>query len=132
MFRNVYSFLFILLNVLELLAKTETSFTVKIEYDSTKTGTVTEAQKQNTLTLDLDYVQKGTETIVIKPSSTLSLGGVDVGVYADGSGVDGLYTDPVETGRYVYRGADQDNYIWIDLNWDTSKTDKETYRIMSV
>jgi len=45
----------------ELTAKTEKSFTVKIEYDSTKTGTVTEAQKQNTLTLDLDYVQKGNE-----------------------------------------------------------------------
>jgi len=41
----------------ELLAQTETSFTVKIEYDSTKTGTVTDAQKQNTLTLDLDFVQ---------------------------------------------------------------------------
>jgi len=45
---------------------------------------------------------------------------------------DGLYKDPVEAGRYVYRGADPDNYIWLDLNGDTSKTDNETYRIMSV
>jgi len=116
----------------DLLAQTETSFTVTIEYDSTKTGTATAEQKQNTLTLDLDYVQKGTETIVIKPTSTFNMNGVDVGVYADGSGVDGLYTDPVESGRYVYRGADPDNYIWLDLNGDTTKTDNETYRIMSV
>jgi len=46
----------------ELSADSEKSFTVTIEYDSAKTGTVTDAQKQNTLTLNLDYVQKGTET----------------------------------------------------------------------
>jgi len=112
----------------ELLAQTETSFTVTIEYDSTKTGTVTDAQKQNTLTLDLDYVQKtsgggsssgGTNAATMLASKAVTSG-------------DGLYTDPVETGRYVYRGADPDNYIWLDLNGDTSKTDNETYRIMSV
>lgn len=47
----------------ELAAKGEKSFTVTIEYDPLKTGNVTDAQKQNTLTLDLDFVQKGNETL---------------------------------------------------------------------
>jgi len=114
----------------ELLAQTEKSFTVKIEYDSTKTGTVTDAQKQNTLTLDLDYVQKtsggGSSS---GGTSTATVGGNQVALATNG---DGLYTDPVETGRYVYRGAEPDNYIWLDLNGDEAKTDNETYRIMSV
>jgi len=45
---------------------------------------------------------------------------------------DGLYTDPVEIGRYVYRGASPNNYIWLDLNGDTLKTDDEIYRIVAV
>jgi len=45
---------------------------------------------------------------------------------------DGLYKDPVETNRYVYRGANPDNYIWLDLNGDTSKTDNEIYRIVAL
>jgi len=45
---------------------------------------------------------------------------------------DGLYKDPVEANRYVYRGADPDNYIWLDLNGNSSKTDSETYRIVAV
>jgi len=38
----------------------EKTFKVKIEYDPTKTETATEDQKSNTLTLTVDYVQKGT------------------------------------------------------------------------
>jgi len=45
---------------------------------------------------------------------------------------EGLYADPVEAGRYVYRGANPNNYIWLDLNGDSSKTDNETYRIVAV
>jgi len=45
---------------------------------------------------------------------------------------DGLYKDPIENDRYVYKGANPDNYIWLDLNNDTSKTDNEIYRIVSI
>jgi len=105
----------------ELLAQTETSFTVKIEYDSTKTGTVTEAQKQNTLTLDLDYVQKtsgggsssgGTSAATMLASKAVTTG-------------DGLYADTYESGRYVYKGAAPENYI-------TFNGEEAGWRIMSV
>jgi len=111
----------------ELLAQTETSFTVTIEYDSTKTGTATAEQKQNTLTLDLDYVQKtsgGGSSGGSSAASTLIASAVTSG--------DGLYEDAFETGRYVYKGADPNNYIWLDLNGDSTKTDNETYRIVAV
>jgi len=45
---------------------------------------------------------------------------------------DGLYADPVEENRYVYRGGNPNNYIWLDLNVDNTKTNNETYRIVAV
>jgi len=111
-----------------LFAKTEKSFTVTVEYDPEKTGTATESQKKNNLTLDLDYVQKGTETITPKVP-TLNLNGVNVPVVTSG---DGLYVDSIDTDRYIYRGDAPNNYIWLDLNDDGEKTDEENYRIVSV
>jgi len=90
----------------ELLAESEKSFTVKIEYDSNKTGTVTDAQKQNTLTLDLDFVQK-TEDTVVTPSETAASMLASKAVTSG----DGLYADTYENGRYVYKGASPSNYI---------------------
>jgi len=105
----------------ELLAESEKSFTVTIEYDSTKTGTVTDAQKQNTLTLDLDYVQKtsggggssgGTNAATMLASKAVTTG-------------DGLYADTYESGRYVYKGAAPANYI-------TFNGEEAGWRIISV
>ena len=44
---------------------------------------------------------------------------------------DGLYEAQGEPNRYVYRGANPNNYIWLDENGDGTKTDAELYRIIS-
>ena len=44
---------------------------------------------------------------------------------------DGLYESTDEPGKYIYRGANPNNYIWLDENGDTVKTDEEIYRIIS-
>ena len=44
---------------------------------------------------------------------------------------DGLYEAQGEPGRYIYRGANPENYIWLDENGDTTKTEEEMYRIIS-
>ena len=43
----------------------------------------------------------------------------------------GLYESQTEPGRYIYRGANPDNYIWLDENGDGIKTSSELYRIIS-
>jgi len=113
----------------ELLAESEKSFAVTIEYDSTKTGTAIAEQKQNTLTLNLDYIQKTSGSGIDTSVQTLTTADLKNSVVTSG---DGLYTDANESGRYVYRGANPNNYIWLDLNGDDAKTDNETYRIVAV
>lgn len=44
---------------------------------------------------------------------------------------DGLYEALGEPDRYVYRGADPENYIWLDENGDKTKQTSEMYRIIS-
>ena len=44
---------------------------------------------------------------------------------------DGLYKAQGEIDRYVYRGTDPNNYIWLDENGDSTKQTTETYRIIS-
>lgn len=43
---------------------------------------------------------------------------------------DGLY-ETTEPDKYIYRGANPNNYIWLDENKDTIKQESETYRIIS-
>ena len=43
----------------------------------------------------------------------------------------GLYESSTEPGRYIYRGANPNNYIWLDENGDNTKQAGETYRIIS-
>lgn len=43
---------------------------------------------------------------------------------------DGLYATTT-SGRYVYRGTNPDNYLWLDENGDNNKTSGEIYRIIS-
>lgn len=52
-----------------------------------------------------EFLISGTGTIISEP---VTLDKLKEKVVTSG---DGLYVDPVETGRYVYRGADPDNYI---------------------
>lgn len=44
---------------------------------------------------------------------------------------DGLYESQTEPGRYIYRGQDPNNYIWLDENGDGVKASTEIYRIIS-
>ena len=96
----------------DLLANTTDEFQVKVEYDPTKTGTATNDQKSNKLTLNLDYAQKTGGGAVV-PSNTASFGGQTVTLAEAGS--DGLYEDEYESTedakKYVYKGANPDNYI---------------------
>ena len=103
----------------DLLANTTDEFQVKVEYDPTKTGTATNEQKSNKLTLNLDYVQKtGGGTVV--PSGPIAAEILKDKVVTSGNG---LYADEYEEGRYVYKGANPDNYITFN---------NETWRILSV
>lgn len=44
---------------------------------------------------------------------------------------DGLYASPTNSGRYIYRGANPNNYIWLDENGDGNRISTEIYRIIS-
>lgn len=44
---------------------------------------------------------------------------------------DGLYASTIDEGRYIYRGANPNNYIWLDENGNGNKEENELYRIIS-
>ncbi len=71
----------------------------------------------STLKLTLDYAQKGTE--VMPGTNNILLGGKEVEIVTEG---DGLYVDSTRAGRYVYKGANPNNYITFN---------NETWRIVA-
>ncbi len=89
-----------------LAASTSDVLTVKVEYDSSVTSQPEDTSAEVTVTLD--YVQKGHKSEWV-PDDAVKVGGQNVIPKDNGS--DGLYADPVEAGRYVYAGANPDNYI---------------------
>jgi len=92
--------------------------TVKVEY---LTGVeVDDKNLSASLTVTLDYVQAnvGEGGIAMPPASDTLL----ENVVTEG---DGLYEDPTEAGRYVYRGTNPDNYI-------TFNGEEAGWRIISV
>ena len=101
----------------DLLANTTDEFQVKVEYDPTKTGTATDNQKSNKLTLNLDYAQKTGSVI---PSGPFAADQLKEHITTSG---DGLYADEYEEGRYIYRGTNPNNYITFN---------GETWRVLSV
>ena len=89
---------------------------VKVTYNQTITS-----QPKNltsTLKVTLDYVQKSSSTVT--PSTSLAADKLKKNVVTTG---DGLYADTTEAGRYIYRGANPNNYI---------KLGSDMYRIISV
>ena len=88
---------------------------VKVEFLSTVSSTP--SNKTSNLTVTLDYSQatsggtSGGETVADKLIATAVTTG------------DGLYADTYETGRYVYKGANPNNYITFN---------GETWRILAV
>jgi len=92
--------------------------TVKVEY---LTGVEVDNKNLSAnLTVTLDYVQSnvGEGGITLPPASDTLI----ENVVTEG---DGLYEDEYETGRYIYRGANPDNYI-------TFNGEEAGWRIISV
>jgi len=93
--------------------------TVKVEY---LTGVEVDNENLSAnLTVTLDYVQSnvGEGGIAVPP---ITIDELTEDVVTSG---DGLYEDPTEAGRYVYRGANPDNYI-------TFNGEEAGWRIISV
>ena len=101
-----------------LLAGETTKMTVKISYDSNVTG-----QPENTsadYTLTLNYTQKASGGEVTPPVTTITPDDLKALAVTEG---DGLYADEYESGRYIYKGANPNNYITFN---------NETWRILSI
>ena len=85
----------------------------------------------STITVTLTYEQAGVgDNGVVLPTETVSLGGQDVETVTYG---DGLYADSYEPGRYVYKGANPNNYIEFDNGeiWRIiAKENDGTYKIV--
>jgi len=91
--------------------------TVKVEYDQSVTSQPKD--KTSSLGVTLDYSQSDKKGMPSGPSASDKL---TENVVTEG---DGLYEDPVEAGRYVYRGSNPDNYI-------TFNGEEAGWRIISV
>ena len=99
----------------ELNAGGTATLTVKVEYDNNVTSQP--ENTEGTFTVTLDYSQKEGSSEVpnpITPSDLIS-GAVTSG--------DGLYADEYESGRYIYKGTNPNNYITFN---------NEPWRIISV
>ena len=103
----------------DLLKSNETALlTVIVKYNN-----VTEQPSQDELNINFDitleYSQapNGYEPPVTGPT----VGGITIPLASDGS--DGLYADEYESGRYIYKGANPNNYITFN---------NETWRILSI
>ena len=106
-------------------AKQTTILTVIVKYNN-----VTEQPSNLTadLKVTLDYSQAPEGYVPPAPSE--SIGGQDVELVESG---DGLYEDAYEAGRYVYKGANPDNYIEFDNGeiWRiVAKEADGTYKIL--
>ena len=92
----------------ELLADHSATLTVKIEYNPE----VTKQPENKTASFEmkLDYVQKNKSEA---PAQTvIDMKGIEVPIVTEEDSLeDGLYNDPVEPGRYVYKGTNPNNYI---------------------
>ncbi len=92
---------------------------VSVTYNSEITSQPTKLDAS--LTATLDFTQSdGTSDIPIGPTGDTAAEMLKAKVVTSGGG---LYTDSTEAGRYVYRGADPNNYITLGT---------DTYRIIAV
>ena len=98
---------------------------VKVTYNPSVTSQP--ENLESSLKVTLDYAQIGTP--VVPGTSNILLGGQEVELVNSG---DGLYADEYESGRYIYRGQNPDNYI--TFNGETwriiAKETNGTYKII--
>ncbi len=90
-----------------LLAGEEKTFQVKVYWDENVDFSETNMQKEIEITLTYEQSDDGLP-LPPKPGEGESIGGQTVEVVTSG---DGLYEDQYETGRYIYRGSEPNNYI---------------------
>ncbi len=102
----------------ELKASESDILTVIVTYNPSITS-----QPENTtstITVTLDYGQSNGVITPPTPEGP-TVGGITLPLASDGA--DGLYQDEYESGRYIYKGANPNNYITFN---------NETWRILSV
>ena len=90
-----------------LLATESKTFQVKVYWDANVDFNETNMSKEIEITLTYEQSDDGVP-LPPKPGEGESIGGQNVEVVTSG---DGLYEDQYETGRYIYRGSEPNNYI---------------------
>ena len=111
-----------------LLAGEDKTFQVKVYWDASVDFSETNMQKEIEITLTYEQSDDGVP-LPPKPGEGESIGGQTVEVVTSG---DGLYEDQYETGRYIYRGSEPNNYIQFnDELWRiVAKETDGTYKIV--
>ena len=111
-----------------LLAGEEKTFQVKVYWDENVDFSETNMQKEIEITLTYEQSDDGVP-LPPKPGEGESIGGQNVEVVTSG---DGLYEDQYETGRYIYRGSEPNNYIQFNNElWRiVAKETDGTYKIV--
>ena len=111
-----------------LLAGEDKTFQVKVYWDASVDFSETNMQKEIEITLTYEQSDDGVP-LPPKPGEGESIGGQTVEVVTSG---DGLYEDQYETGRYIYRGSNPDNYIQFNNElWRiVAKETDGTYKII--
>ena len=102
----------------DLLAGETTKMTVKITYNPSTTGQPDNLTSE--LNVTLTYEQKSSGGVTPPEPTGPTIGGQEVEVVTTG---DGLYADEYESGKYIYKGTNPNNYITFN---------NETWRIISV
>ena len=103
----------------DLLKSNETALlTVTVKYnDVTSQPSQEELNINFNITLEYSQAPNG----YVPPVTGPTVGGITVPLASDGS--DGLYADEYESGKYIYKGANPNNYITFN---------NETWRILSI
>ena len=111
-----------------LLAGEDKTFQVKVYWDASVDFSETNMQKEIEITLTYEQSDNGVP-LPPKPGEGESIGGQNVEVVTSG---DGLYEDQYETGRYIYRGSEPNNYIQFNNElWRiVAKETDGTYKII--
>ena len=111
-----------------LLASESKTFQVQVYWDENVDFSETDMQKEIEITLTYEQSDDGVPVGPI-PSDGVDMGGQYVEVVTSG---DGLYEDQYETGRYIYRGSEPNNYIQFNNElWRiVAKETDGTYKII--
>ena len=111
-----------------LLAGEEKTFQVKVYWDENVDFSETNMQKEIEITLTYEQSDDGVPVGPI-PSDGVDMGGQNVELVTSG---DGLYEDQYESGRYIYRGSEPNNYIQFNNElWRiVAKETDGTYKIV--